>query len=606
VLYRDFINLLAQKTGITPNQAMIDVDFLVKSIRAILNKSGQIDLGNLGILKLMPDRQGNQQITLDGKIVSFSNIKQNEKPQIIENSINSTPEITQKPSFSGPSNTIPYIDLTNAIIPPEILKIIPEKIAQKYQAVPIKLENKILTVAMIDPEDAETLELFRKSTGYEIIPNICTKNDLNHVLNQYSGDKEELEEIVKVEEPKKEHIKKPLNEELSESAPASKIVSSIIKQAVREQTSDIHIEPNEENLEVRYRLDGILRKVLTLPKEIQPAVISRIKILCNMKIDEQRMPQDGRFQTILDEKEIDFRVSTLPTVNGEKIVMRILDKTSGVLTLKDLGLRDRGYEILDSDIKKPHGMVLITGPTGSGKTTTLYAIIDQIKSDDINIVTLEDPVEYRMNGINQSQVNSEIGYTFASGLRTILRQDPNVIMLGEIRDKETAEMAVQSALTGHIVLSTLHTNDASGAIPRLIDMGIEPFLINSSINVIIAQRLCRQICKSCKQEIAITLQQIDEIKAQLGSIYNIEMPTKLYKGAGCPSCNSTGYHGRIGVFEVLPLSPEIKSIITRDVSIDKIKELAIKQGMSTLFLDGITKVISGDTTLEEVWRVTKD
>lgn len=604
MLYRNFIESLAKKTGLNQNQAMKMVDLSVRTIKDNLKNNKNINLGVFGTLENTTDAKGNTKISLANQesIILKTTIPK-EQPK-------TDPEPPAPIQPITPDNSIPYIDLNKLTIPKEILEIIPENIAKKYQIVPIKLDGVNLTIAMVDPEDNEAIELLKKGTGFDIIPNICTRNDIAHALNQYSAIKEEIAEIVKDDTQKQDISNKksePITEELSEAAPASKIVNSLIKRAVRDRASDIHIEPTDESLETRFRIDGVLHKILNLPKEIQPAVISRIKILSTMKIDEQRMPQDGRFQTVIDGNDIDFRVSTLPTVNGEKVVMRILDKSAGLLTLKQLGLRDKAYETLYDSIKKPNGMILSTGPTGSGKTTTLYAMIDEIKNEAINIITLEDPVEYRMNGVNQSQVNSEIGYTFANGLRTILRQDPNVIMLGEIRDSETAEMAVQSALTGHVVLSTLHTNDAAGAIPRLIDMSIEPFLINSSVNVIIAQRLCRKICQNCREEIAITDQQIEEIKKQLGPLSDrVEIPDKLFLGKGCESCSQTGYKGRIGIFEILPLTPEIKAKVKKDVSTDEINQIAISQGMSTLSQDGINKAILGETTLEEVWRVTKN
>lgn len=508
---------------------------------------------------------------------------------------------------------VPYVDLSHARIAKEILNLIPEQMARRYQVVPIEKSGSVLIVAMIDPEDQEVLELIKKTTGFLVERRITTQDDLGYVLNQYSGLDKDMEEIVKKEEVIKtvEAAKaKPVKaEDVAESAPASKIVSSFIRRAVRGRASDIHIEPQEESVDVRFRIDGVLQKVLTLPKEIQPAVISRIKILANLKIDETRLPQDGRFRSLVDQIEVDFRVSTYPTVNGEKVVLRILSRTTGILTLEQLGLRKEDFAILDENIHKAHGMILVTGPTGSGKSTTLYAIIQRIFSVGINIITLEDPVEYRLPGISQAQINAEIGFTFANGLRSILRQDPDVIMIGEIRDFETASMAVHAALTGHGVLSTLHTNDAAGAIPRLIDMKIEPFLMVSTLNAVMAQRLCRKICEACKVKTAPSAQELDLVKKELENLPKIITKPKeigLYRGKGCDACQGTGYKGRVGIFEILGLTPAMKKLVLGEVSSDLIQKRAQKEGMITLKQDGILKAIEGVTTLEEVWRVTKD
>jgi type IV pilus assembly protein PilB len=515
--------------------------------------------------------------------------------------------------------SIPYVDLSKAKVSKEVLALIPEHIARLYQAVPVEKKGaNTLVVAMIDPGDHLAIEFLKKRTGMTIEPRIATQNDIATVLDQYTGIAGELKEIVESATAEKkakgapEEAKSLEIEDLGVSAPAAKIVSSLIRRAVRDRGSDIHIEPSESEVVVRFRVDGVLRKVVSLPKDVQAAVISRIKILTNMKIDETRLPQDGRFQMIIDRGEVDFRVSTFPTVNGEKVVMRILDKTKGVLTLDQLGLRGRGFDVVSENIHKAHGMILVTGPTGSGKSTTLYAILDQLKSVTTNIITMEDPVEYRMVGINQGQVNAEIGFTFASGLRSILRQDPNVVMVGEIRDGETATMAVQAALTGHIVLSTLHTNDAAGAIPRLIDMGVEPFLITSSLNAVVAQRLTRTICEHCKAPVAIPQAGLDEVKKEIDALPKTEAEKMggknltFYHGKGCDQCGDSGYRGRMGIFEVLPVTERIKQLTLERTGSSVIQEAAIKEGMLTLKQDGILKALEGLTTLEEVWRVTKD
>ena len=532
---------------------------------------------------------------------------------------NQQEDIVLEPTPSGglidKTINISYIDLSKASPPKKILSLLPEHIARHYQVVPVSEKNNKLTIAMIDPEDREAIEFVKKKTGKDLEIKICTQSDLNHVLDQYSALSAELNKIVESAEedeelkPETQAERKVQKEEIVETAPAAKIVQSLLKRAVREKASDIHVEPSEEDVSVRFRIDGILRKIISLPKEINPAIVSRVKILSNMKIDETRLPQDGRFQTVVDGSEIDFRISTLPTVNGEKIVLRILDKSGGLITLDQLGIRGTAFKILDDNIHKAHGMILVTGPTGSGKTTTLYAVIDKIKNVGINIVTLEDPVEYRMDGVNQSQVHTQIGFTFANGLRSIVRQDPNVIMIGEIRDYETADMAVHAALTGHIVLSTLHTNDAAGAIPRLIDMKIEPFLVNSSINCVIAQRLCRRVCDACKEPLQIESGEQELSDKELSNLpKNVERPAKIefFHGKGCDNCSGSGYKGRIGIFEVFELTDDLKEMVAKQASSTMLNDQAIKNGMVTMKQDGILKSIEGLTTLEEVWRVTKD
>ncbi len=512
---------------------------------------------------------------------------------------------------------IEFADLSQLTVPKEILNLIPEHIARKFQTVPIRLEGNVLVIAMIDPQDVETIELVKRKTGYEVKPLLTTQDDLAKILDQYTGLQAELDEAIEsadadIDIAKKEEVKQVEAEPENEKAPTSRIVYSLLKRAVREKASDIHIEPDEKEVAVRFRLDGVLHKKVSLPKEIQAAVTSRLKILANLKIDEQRLPQDGRIQLIVDRRDIDFRMSTIPVVTGEKIVLRILDKSVGILTLDQLGLGGDARTIVDEGVTKTHGMTLVTGPTGSGKTTTLYALLGQIMTPGVNIITVEDPVEYRVAGINQSQINSDIGYTFASGLRAILRQDPNIIMVGEIRDKETAEMGVHASLTGHIVLSTLHTNDAAGTIPRLIDMGIEPFLLTSSINTIIGQRLARKICQSCKEKAVVPDTEQDLVKKIVS-----EMPEKVqklivkkevvfYTGKGCAECNNTGYKGRIGVFEVLSMTDAIKKLVSERAEGGLLQKQAIADGMTTMIQDGVLKVLDGLTSLEEVWRVTKE
>ncbi|MEK9155892.1 MAG: ATPase, T2SS/T4P/T4SS family [Patescibacteria group bacterium] len=518
--------------------------------------------------------------------------------------------------FPMPKSEISYIDLSKTTVPKEILQLIPEKIARRYKTVPVAREENKLVIAMIDPEDIEAKEIIKKNAQMPLVTKITTESDLSHILDQYQGLESEVEKAIEeVNEEggeKKEEVTKALMESASDDAPAARIVTSLLRRAIRDKASDIHIEPLEGEVTVRFRVDGVLRKKVALPKDVQLAVVSRIKILSELKIDEQRVPQDGRFSINIDTRRVDFRVSTMPTAYGEKVVMRLLDKSQGILTIEQLGLDGIGLKNLEANLDRSHGMILVTGPTGSGKTTTLYALIDRLFHEGVNIVTLEDPIEYQMPGVNQSQVNPEINYTFASGLRSIVRQDPDIIMIGEIRDGETAEMAVQSALTGHIVLSTLHTNDAAGAAPRLIDMGVEPFLLTSSTNIIIAQRLARRLCDECRQEYKpgdIEMQRVNEIIERMPEnekkLFR-DHETKFSKSKGCKVCEDTGYRGRVGLFEVLGITEEIKSLVIQKVSASKIQEAAVENGMVTMIQDGILKASKGLTSLEEIWRVTKD
>lgn len=509
------------------------------------------------------------------------------------------------------SPQVAYADLSKMIIAKEVLHTIPEKIARQYKVVPIEENEKELTVAMVDPQDLEAKEIIKKMVPKELIIKLSSEDDINHILDQYSGLEKELVEAIKTAgEEQDSEVKTELIESASDNAPAARIVTSLLRRAIRDKVSDIHIEPEEKDVMVRFRLDGVLRKTVTLPKDIQSSVISRIKIMANMKIDEQRLPQDGRFSIVVDKRNVDFRVSTMPVANGEKVVMRVLDKLTGILSIEQLGITGGGLLRLQNNLKKSHGMILVTGPTGSGKTTTLYALIDKLYTEGVNIVTLEDPIEYRMPSINQSQVNAEIDYTFASGLRSIVRQDPDIIMIGEIRDSETAEMAVHAALTGHIVLSTLHTNDSAGAAPRLLDMGVEPFLLTSSLNAVIAQRLARKICDDCREELAVPEVEMEKIKAEIAKMPEAERPKdetlKFYHGKGCKNCSDSGYKSRIGLYEVLEITESLKELILKKESSFKLQELAIQNGMITMLGDGILKAIAGKTTLEEVWRITEE
>lgn len=635
---RELARDVARRSGLPTNVVMQGIKAMPQIISKALRMNDEVRIVNFGTFKTIkypsrtvrnPREPGKNIVMLAHGVPkfhpsgTFKNRLRAKAPTVPTVAAAPKPPTTPailKQSVIEPIS-IPYVDLSKSKVAKEVLALIPEHIARLYQAVPVeKKDENTLVVAMVDPGDHQAIEFLKKRTGLSIETRLATQDDIATVLDQYTGIAGELQEIVETAagEKKGQAEEKPALagqaelEDLGASAPAAKIVSSLIRRAVRDRASDIHIEPSETDVIVRFRVDGILRKVVSLPKDVQAAVISRIKILTNMKIDETRLPQDGRFQVQVDRGEVDFRVSTFPTVNGEKVVMRILDKTRGILTLDQLGLRGRGFDVVSENIHKAHGMILVTGPTGSGKSTTLYAVLDQLKNVATNIITMEDPVEYRMQGVNQGQVNAEIGFTFASGLRSILRQDPNVVMIGEIRDGETATMAVQAALTGHIVLTTLHTNDASGAIPRLIDMGVEPFLITSSLNAVVAQRLCRKICDHCKETVELPASGLDDVKKEIAKLPKVEAdkmrgkPLTFYKGKGCEQCGDTGYKGRIGIFEILPVTEKIKQLTLERTGSSVLQEAAVAEGMLTLKQDGIMKGLEGITTLEEVWRVTKD
>jgi type II secretory ATPase GspE/PulE/Tfp pilus assembly ATPase PilB-like protein/nucleoid DNA-binding protein len=517
----------------------------------------------------------------------------------------------------GRVSSIEFIDATSIKIDKEILQILPEHIAKQYSVVPLDLNEGVLTVGMINPDDFDALQIIRKETGLSIKPALTTKDGINAVLDQYTGLQAEVQEVIDNSDLgiSKQDLQAAQEEDIDQTnddAPTAHIVYSLLKRAVKEKASDIHIEPYEAKVIVRFRIDGVLMEKATLPKEIQSAITARLKILAALKIDEQRLPQDGRFSITMDKRQVDFRFSTIPVVYGEKIVMRILDKQVGIIDLEEVGVTGHGYEVLTKNMRRSHGMILVTGPTGSGKTTSLYAVLGKMMAPDVNILTLEDPVEYRIESINQSQVHAAIGYTFASGLRAVVRQDPDIVMLGEIRDSETADMAIHAALTGHIVLSTLHTNDAAGAFPRLIDMGIEPFLITSSIHTVIAQRLARKVCQDCREQVHLSEAELEEIEVEIRKMPEQQRneldgkPREFWHGKGCDTCGGKGYKGRIGVFEVLDVTEPIRELVLKRSSGSLVSESAVGNGMVTMVQDGIMKALKGDTTIEEVWRVTRE
>ncbi len=516
---------------------------------------------------------------------------------------------------------IPYVSFKDKKVPQVILDLVPKETYRFYRFFAFEKNGQNLKVAITDPSNLqalEALEFLSKKNGYNIQLFITDEASFSEITNEEtSAVVGEALADLKAKEQKESKAKTPQGEEpylqnLVEDAPISKIVDVIITNAIDGNASDIHIEPTEKDLRVRYRVDGILRTVMVLPGNVIGAIVSKIKIMSNLKIDESRLPQDGRFHYETATRQVDMRVSILPNINGEKIVMRILDKSVKVPTLNDLGFRGKSLEWTLQNIKKTHGVFLITGPTGSGKSTTLYALLSMLNTPKVNIITLEDPVEYFIDGVNQSQINPDIGFTFASGLRSILRQDPNIIMVGEVRDKETAELAVQAALTGHLVFSTLHTNDAIGALPRLMDMGVEPFLLAASVNAIGAQRLVRKICQNCKQEIKVVAEVKAKFKEDLKGVSKEELgdlstdDIHLYAGKGCDKCGNTGYKGRIAILELFDITAHIQEMILKRSSPQEILEEAQKSGMITLQQDGMIKAMMGITTYEEIIRVISE
>lgn len=505
---------------------------------------------------------------------------------------------------------VPYARPDSMPLSAETLNIIPEDVAKRFVVIPLGIEGKTLSVAMVDPMDLQTIEFLEKKSGLVVRPYLSTAVSINRAISdQYNrGLTNEVTEALKeAGGASKTPLQAAEATTVLGEAPVARIVSTLLEYGIKIKASDIHIEPLENETRVRYRIDGILQEKLVLPRKIHDAIVSRIKILGNMKIDERRIPQDARFNFKIAQEDLDLRLSTLPTAFGEKVVMRLLKKTGKVPTMPELGLRGKALLNLQDSIARPHGIILITGPTGSGKTTTLYAILSKINSTAVNIVTLEDPVEYQIPGVNQVQVNVPAGLTFASGLRSFLRQDPNIIMVGEIRDAETADLAIQASLTGHLVFSTLHTNSSSGALPRLLDMHAEPYLIASTVTCVVAQRVLRKICPSCKIEKKQTPEAVAELKKVLGKLYDFEKnKLVLYAGKGCAECNNSGYQGRVGIFEVLQVTEKISRLIVVRETAQTIEDQAISDGMITMKQDGYFKVIEGVTTLEEVLRVAQD
>ncbi len=556
--------------------------------------------------------------------------QQLKSPQTWDNFLIDKKALTEKQILDVESELlgVPIIDLTVLQIPIDVLNLVPEPIAHRHQVISFAKSKDSLSLAMTDPEDIQTKEFIQKKTGLKINASLIGRTSLDFGLSKYHSSLEkEIKHLFSpnakpiVSSPEGESALDDGLKKMAEEIPVIRVVDTLLEYAVFEKASDIHIEPQESSVAVRYRIDGVLHDVMTLPKVIQAAIVARIKVLSNLKIDEHRLPQDGRFKIDKDGYKFSLRVSTIPIFDGEKVVIRLLDESAKAMSLEDLGFEQSSLDTISRNIKKPHGMLLVTGPTGSGKSTTLYTVLSMLNTKSVNISTIEDPVEYRILGANQMQVNPKIGLTFDVGLRALLRQDPNIIMIGEIRDKETAEEAVHAAMTGHIVFSTLHTNSAAAALPRLLDIGVEPYLIASTINAVLAQRLVRSVCKDCQISFTLddaTLQSLDKdfhmekllpvfIKEGLstGKAKNIQ-DIKFYKGEGCDKCSHTGYRGRIGIHEILEVTTEVADMIMMHKSAQEIQEQGEKQGMTLMWEDGFIKAAKGITTIDEIVRVSKE
>jgi type IV pilus assembly protein PilB len=532
---------------------------------------------------------------------------------------------------------IPFVEVDPRDIPRDVLSKIPERIARQYNAVLFKIDDAgVMHLAMDDPDDVQAVSFIQKQIGENVKLYIATRSNILSCLENYRGDvNQELNQVIDVQREDNGENQAVSEADVAENSPIAQTVNLLLEYAIRSSASDVHIEPREEYVQVRYRIDGVLKEVNRLPRNVMNALISRIKILSNLKIDERRVPQDGRFKIKVAGKQYALRVSTLPVVDGEKVVMRILDESNQAVTLQDLGYWGHSLEVISQALTEPNGMVLITGPTGSGKSTSLFSILTMLNTPTVNISTVEDPVEYKIPGVNQTQTNAKAGMTFASGLRALLRQDPNIIMVGEIRDSETANLGVQAALTGHLVFSTLHTNNAATSLPRLLDMNIEPFLIASTVKAVVGQRLVRRLCMNCRQHFTPTPGEMSAItrlfnlrgNQTFDTIHQLEAQAiqqhiggetplsttsstiaALWKALpeGCEECNHTGYKGRVGIYEVLGNTIAIQKLITANATSNQIQDQAISEGMVTMQTDGLIKALRGDTTIEEVLRVTRE
>jgi len=524
-------------------------------------------------------------------------------------------------AIKGKLFNLPVADLSETEVPVAVLNLLPQKVAENYHAVIFDSQGGKIKVGLVDAGDFlahEAVNFLAQENNWQVDYFVISFYDFRRLLQQYGASKIELSTALESAEEK--FATKELEtvsmtpeqvDEKVKTAPVAKIVSVIIRNAVEGKASDIHIEPGRNDSRVRYRVDGILHTSLTLPAYLHNAVVSRIKVMANLKLDETRIPQDGRIRSRLDGRDVDLRVSVLPMLSSEKVVIRVLDTSAGVPTLEQLGFSAYHIEVINRNITKPFGVALLTGPTGSGKTTTLYSILNMLRGDEVNITTLEDPIEYYVDGVNQSQINVDVGFTFADGLRAILRQDPNVIMVGEIRDNDTAELVIHAGLTGHLVFSTLHTNNAWGAIPRMIDMHAEPFLLASTLNLVMAQRLVRGVCQECKEAIPLPPPLLERIKQELATVPKEYLGTgatdlKFYRGKGCSACGNTGYQGRTVISEILEVGPELRDIIADEKFDSKaINAQLVKQKYVTLMQDGLVKAMNGLTSVDEVMRVTQ-
>lgn len=516
---------------------------------------------------------------------------------------------------------LPFVDLDKIEISDEVLKTIPQQVAENYQLVLFAKEGKMVSIAFVDPSDyrgIEAVDFWAKKDEYSMKLFICTPSGYRNTIRKYTAFKQEvsnaLSDLDAQARKDKGDKKQEKLIEIIKKAPVAKIVQLMIAEAVGLRTSDIHIEPGDPETRIRFRIDGILRTYLTIPRSHHAMVVSRIKVLAELKIDETRIPQDGRIRINIEGQEVNLRVSTLPVLENEKIVIRVLPTSSHIITLEQLGFWHKTLDGLNQIIERPTGVLLVSGPTGSGKSTTLYSILSELNKESVNITTLEDPVEYFFTGINQVQINPDVGLTFASGLRSILRQDPNIVMVGEIRDTETAELATQAALTGHFMLSTIHAKDVAGVIPRLIDMHVEAFLITASLNTILGQRLVRKLCAACKKTVTIPQSLEKEIRAEIDAIpaqdllkkLNITSATEFFRGEGCDECGHSGYKGRTVASEMITMTPELTDMMSHKFSIDDIVNEMRRQGHMSLKQDAILKALAGQTSLEEVLRVTRE
>ncbi len=574
----------------------------------------------------MPHQQHIKDILITSKVASVEQIdaalrQSKEKHTRLQDELISENIVNEQMLYETLASAwqLPFIDISNISIRRDVLNLIPEPIVQVHSIVAYEATDKEIKIAMVDPHDVEMIDFVEKKTGLKAVAAVTTPSSIVAALKLYHrGLKAEFE---KINSPAKDPTNAPEDlKQLATDVPVIRVVDTLLEYAVYEGASDIHIEPSNDDTTVRYRIDGVLREVMTLPKKVQSGVIARIKILSNLKIDEHRLPQDGRFKIKTEEYDVAFRVSILPVFDGEKVVLRLLNESAQILSLEQLGFQPQVLDLVKRNIAKPHGQIFVSGPTGSGKTTTLYTILFILNTPKVNVSTIEDPIEYRMPGVNQTQVNPKIGMSFAAGLRSLLRQDPNIIMVGEIRDEETAEISAHAALTGHLVLSTIHTNDAVTVIPRLTEMKVPTFLIASTTNLIVAQRLVRKICQHCIISYTLSRPALLELEKQINVTYLLDTLVKFgailpkqkledllfYRGRGCKACNSEGYKGRIGIYEALNLSESITKIILENGNSSALQKQAISEGMVTMIQDGFLKAKSGITTIEEILRVTKE